>query len=81
MPQLCARRASVIWTRHRRRPDLTPRIRAWFHEAGFVERTFESPAPDPGRWVSNSVGSRDSYERMRLCSRSFADGIRFEAAC
>jgi hypothetical protein len=51
MPQLCARRASVIWTRHRRRPDLTPRIRAWFHEAGFVERIFESPGA--GSW---SVG-------------------------
>jgi hypothetical protein len=51
MPQLCAHRASVIWTRHRRRPDLTPRIRAWFHEAGFVQRTFESPGA--GSW---SVG-------------------------
>lgn len=26
-PQLCAPRAEVIWTRHRRDPDLTPSIR------------------------------------------------------
>ena len=29
-PALCAIGATVIWTRHRRPPDLTPRIRAWF---------------------------------------------------
>ena len=39
---LCAPRAFVIWTRHRRAPDLTPRIRGWFGEAGFEERSFES---------------------------------------
>lgn len=39
---LCAPRALVIWTRHRRAPDLTPRIRGWFGEAGFEELSFES---------------------------------------
>jgi len=34
-PALCADGATVIWTRHRRPPDLTPRIRAWFTDAGF----------------------------------------------
>src|SRR5262249_58533985 len=29
-PRLCAAGAAVLWTRHRRPPDLTPRIRAWF---------------------------------------------------
>jgi hypothetical protein len=43
---LCARDGSVIWTRHRRRPDLTPAIRAWFADAGFRERAFVSPGPD-----------------------------------
>jgi hypothetical protein len=34
---------TVIWTRHRRPPDLTPQIRSWFTAAGFAEVAFESP--------------------------------------
>jgi hypothetical protein len=34
---------TVIWTRHRRPPDLTPQIRSWFAEAGFAEVAFASP--------------------------------------
>jgi hypothetical protein len=41
-PALCAPGATVIWTRHCRPPDLTPRIRAWFTDAGFAEVAFES---------------------------------------
>jgi hypothetical protein len=41
-PALCAPGATVIWTRHRRPPDLTPRIREWFTDAGFDEVAFES---------------------------------------
>lgn len=41
---LCAPGATVIWTRHRRSPDLTPAIRAWWREAGFDEVAFDSPA-------------------------------------
>jgi len=44
-PALCASRATVIWTRHRRPPDLTPRIRDWFAAAGFDEIGFEAPDP------------------------------------
>jgi hypothetical protein len=40
---LCGPGAFVIWTRHRRAPDLTPRIRDWFGEAGLEEVSFESP--------------------------------------
>jgi Putative methyltransferase len=43
LPRLCAPGATVIWTRHRRPPDLTPRIRSWFEDAGFVEESFEGP--------------------------------------
>ena len=32
----------MIWTRHRRPPDLTPRIRAWFPSAGFEELAFDA---------------------------------------
>ena len=52
LPQLCAEGATVVWTRHRRSPDLTPRIRAWLANAGFRELAFDSPGPD-----SFSVGS------------------------
>jgi hypothetical protein len=41
MPSVCAREAHVIWTRHRREPDLTPSIRRWFEEAGFRHEAFE----------------------------------------
>ena len=42
-PALCAPGATVIWTRHRRPPDLTPRIRAWFRASGFDEVAFDTP--------------------------------------
>jgi hypothetical protein len=42
LPALCAPGGAVIWTRHRREPDLTPAIRRWLAEAGFVELAFES---------------------------------------
>jgi hypothetical protein len=45
LPSFCARGATVIWTRHRRPPDLTPAIREWFAEAGFEERSFAAPDP------------------------------------
>lgn len=42
LPTLCSAGATVIWTRHRRSPDLTPTIRRWFAEAGFEEEAFEA---------------------------------------
>jgi Putative methyltransferase len=41
LPSLCAPGALVLWTRHRRPPDLTPVIRSWFGEAGFREEAFD----------------------------------------
>jgi len=43
LPSLCAPNASVVWTRHRRAPDVTPAIRGWFADAGFDEVAFEGP--------------------------------------
>jgi hypothetical protein len=40
LPTLCAPDATVIWTRHRRAPDLTWEIREWFAAAGFDEVAF-----------------------------------------
>ncbi len=43
LPHLCAAGATVIWTRTRAEPDLTPAIRGWLAEAAFVEEAFEAP--------------------------------------
>jgi len=51
LPGLCAPEATVVWTRHRREPDLTPAIRGWFTAAGYAEQSFT--APDDTLW---SVG-------------------------
>ncbi len=51
LPGMCRQGAEVIWTRHRRPPDITPSIRAEFLDAGFEEVAFE----DPGGYVL-SVG-------------------------
>ena len=51
LPGLCAPEATVVWTRHRREPDLTPAIRGWFTAAGYAEESFT--APDDALW---SVG-------------------------
>src|SRR6185312_17549880 len=41
LPSLCAPSALVLWTRHRRPPDLTTAIRSWFSEAGSREEAFD----------------------------------------
>jgi Putative methyltransferase len=40
---MCAPGATVLWTRHRREPDLTVKIRSWFEAAGFAEVAFYAP--------------------------------------
>jgi hypothetical protein len=40
VPSMCRPGAHVIWTRHRRDPDLTPTIRDWFNEAGCPDLDF-----------------------------------------
>lgn len=45
-PALCASSATVIWTRHRRPPDVTPQIRHWFDRAGFDEVAFDALGSD-----------------------------------
>ena len=43
--QLCAPQATVIWTRHRRPPDLVPHIRETFEHSGFGEIAFADAPP------------------------------------
>jgi hypothetical protein len=44
--RLCAAGGTVVWTRHRKEPDLVPQICRWFEERGF-DRVWLS-APDAG---------------------------------
>ena len=66
---LCAAGATVIWTRSRRAPDLTPTIRRWFTSAGVDEMTFIAP-PDElySVWVGRFTGQP---EPLRLRERLF----------
>lgn len=48
-PQLCAPGGEVVWTRHRREPDLTPAICGWFGAAGFEQVAFITPPGGGGR--------------------------------
>jgi hypothetical protein len=42
LPTLCAPAASVIWTRHRRPPDVTPAVRRRFASNGFDELAYRT---------------------------------------
>jgi hypothetical protein len=70
VPALCRSGATVIWTRHRGDPDLTPMIRQWFDRAGCVSVAFHSPGVG-----SFAIGSERLSESRRppiLPSRLFA---------
>ena len=43
LPSLCAPDATVIWTRHRRPPDLTTEVREWFVDARASTRSRSKP--------------------------------------
>lgn len=61
LPSLCAAQATVIWTRHRHPPDLTPYIRETFEQGGFAEVAFED-SPPFGVGVNRLVGSPQPFE-------------------
>lgn len=65
LPSLCAANATVIWTRHRHPPDLTPSIRETFARAGFDELAFEDSPPF-------GVGAH----RLRASPQPFRAGVR-----
>lgn len=63
---LCSVGATVIWTRHRRSPDLTPSIRRWFADAGFQEDAYEALAgTSVGVGVHRLVGEPAPFEPGR----------------
>lgn len=67
LPTLCAAGATVIWTRHRRPPDLTPAIGRWFAASGFRHEAFIRVPDSPA-----SVG----VERFLGTPRAFQPGAR-----
>jgi hypothetical protein len=61
LPSLCAPGATLVWTRHRRPPDLTPRIRSALADIGFEEVAFHSLETSWGcvgstRWTGSDAG-------------------------
>ena len=68
LSMLCAPGATVVWTRHRGEPDLTPTIRTWFEEAGFDEIGFDGVPDGP-----QSVGAN----RLRVDPLPFDPTKRF----
>ena len=69
LSMLCRTGASVIWTRHRNQPDLTPRIRSWFSESGFEELSFDA--------IDNESKSGIGTVRLIAEPFSFQPGYRF----
>lgn len=69
LPQLCAKDAMVIWTRHRLESDVTPTIRHWFVESGFQELSFE--ADRSGRFVVGMQRFADETVDLREGERMF----------
>lgn len=67
LPELCARGATVIWTRGRFEPDLTPTIRDWFRGAGFEELSFVG--------IPGSTGSVGAH-RLTIPPPPFQPGAR-----
>jgi hypothetical protein len=69
LSMLCRVGSSVIWTRHRREPDLTPTIRRWFAQAGFDEMSFDA--------LDNETRSGIGTERLSSQPVPFKPGFRF----
>ena len=67
LPELCAAEATVIWTRGRFAPDLTPAIRGWFAGTGFTEISFVAL---PGSTASVGV------HRLTTAPRPFQPEVR-----
>jgi hypothetical protein len=67
LPRLCTPEATVIWTRHRQPPDLTPYIRQTFAHHGFEEVSFGGDGSSPF-----GVGAN----RLIAPPQPFQEGIR-----
>lgn len=70
VPMLLAPRASVVWTRFPREPELLPRIDGWFHDAGFETVAIETGAGTDGSKYGLGV------HRLVAEPRPFEPGVR-----
>lgn len=61
-PQFCATGATVVWTRHRRDPDLVPVVCAWFEELGFTRLFVSDPDLPYGVGVHRFTGTPEPLE-------------------
>jgi hypothetical protein len=69
LSMLCRPGASIVWTRRRDEPDLTPQIREWFREGGFEELRFDAP--------DNATVSAVGTARLVAPPAPFKPGFRF----
>jgi len=75
LPRLRADGAAVIWTRHRRAPDLASTIRGWLDEAGFDEVAFDTEEPFAfGVGTHRFVGRPGPFRRDRRMFTFVGDG-------
>jgi hypothetical protein len=51
VPSLLTPGGTVVWTRHTDEPDINPRVRAWFAEAGVAETAFVTGRRYGQRWA------------------------------
>jgi len=69
LSMLCNPGAAVIWTRHRREPDLNRDIRGWLVESGFGELTYDAP--------ENAASSGIGTARLVATPAPWRNGHRF----
>ena len=67
---MCAPGGTVLWTRHRRAPDLTDDVRSWFEAAGFAEVAFYAPpsATLIGMGVQRLAGGQSATPSAELAT-------------
>ncbi|GAA3776145.1 hypothetical protein GCM10022225_75200 [Plantactinospora mayteni] len=61
--QLCATGGTVVWTRHRREPDLVPRICEWFAAEGFELGWLSAPEAGFGVGAHRFTGTPRPLDR------------------
>ena len=69
LSMLCRPGATIIWTRHRNPPDLTPRLREWFVQNGFLELSFDA--------LENATKSGVGVAQLTGTPKPFQPGFRF----
>lgn len=75
VPLICAEGATVIWTRHRREPDLTPEIARWFAAAGCSSIGFVSPGSGSYAIGTERCARSNPLERLSDSLFTFRDDL------